>query len=448
MEKKYKHDDAGQKKYLVKRLMHFKMVDSKPIMEQVEELQLIIHEILAEGMQICETFQVAYMIEKLPPKWETFKTYLTHKRKAMKVEDLTVRLRVESTNRQSALATAGSGSGSSEQKVNLAEGSKKRKSHPQGGNNNKPPVKKFAGKCHNCGKMGHKADVCRSKKPDKKGKSQANLAEDDLCAVVSEVNMVGSNPREWYYDTGATRHICSDKGMFTTYQESKSDEKLFMGNSSSSTVEGTGKVILRLTSGKELTLNNVMHVPDIRKNLISGTLLSKNGFGVNFNSDKLVLSKHGVYLGKGYVKDGLVKMNVMTVLPKSDVTASTSMNKNKSIAYVVESFNIWHERLGHVNYKSISRLINMNMIPKCKLSKEKCEVCVQAKLTKSPFPHVERTTEPLGLIHTDLCDLKCVQTRGGKKYFVTFIDDCTRYCYVYLLHSKDEALDKFKEYKL
>lgn len=88
------------------------------------------------------------------------------------------------------------------------------------------------------------------------------------------------------------------------------------------------------------------------------------------------------------------------------------------------------------------------MIPKCKLSKEKCEVCVQAKLTKSPFPHVERTTEPLGLIHTDLCDLKYVQTRGGKKYFVTFIDDCTRYCYVYLLHSKDEALDKFKEYKL
>ena len=102
-------------------------------------------------------------------------------------------------------------------------------------------------------------------------------------------------------------------------------------------------MILRLTSGKELTLNNVMHVPDIRKNLISGTLLSKNGFGVNFNSDKLVLSKHGVYLGKGYVKDGLVKMNVMTVLPKSDVTASTSMNKNESIAYVVKSFNIWHE---------------------------------------------------------------------------------------------------------
>lgn len=41
-----------------------------------------------------------------------------------------------------------------------------------------------------------------------------------------------------------------------------------------------------------------------------------------------------------------------------------------------------------------------------------------------------------------------MQTRGGKKYFVTFIDDCTRYCYVYLLHSKDQALEKFKEFTL
>ena len=45
------------------------------------------------------------------------------------------------------------------------------------------------------------------------------------------------------------------------------------------------------------------------------------------------------------------------------------------------------------------------------------------------------------------CDLKYVQNRGGKKYFVTFIDDCKRYCYVYLLRSKDEALEKFMHYK-
>ena len=448
--RKYKSEDAGSKKYAVAKFLNFKMVDSKPIMAQVEQLQLLVHEILAEGMEICETFQVAAFIEKLPPKWENFKNYLMHKRKAMNVEDLIVRLRVEMSSRQAAKGEP------SEQKVNLAEHQdkgKKRKFQPQNANK-KPQGKKFAGKCHNCNKIGHKADECRSKKVDsKKGKAQANLThdgltEDDLCAIISELNLVGSNPMEWFYDTGATRHICSNRDLFTTYKKSESEEKLFMGNDSTSKVEGVGKVLMRMTSGKDLTLNNVLHVPDIRKNLISGTLLSKHGFGINFVSDKLVLAKNGVFIGKGYVKDGLIKMSLMTLYPRTPVTASDSINKNNTIAYVVESSNIWHERLGHVNYKSIQRLMNMNMIPKYKLSKDKCEVCVQAKLTKRPSPQVERTTEPLGLIHTDLCDLKYVQTRGGKKYFVTFIDDSTKYCYVYLLRSKDEALDKFKEYKL
>ena len=43
--------------------------------------------------------------------------------------------------------------------------------------------------------------------------------------------------------------------------------------------------------------------------------------------------------------------------------------------------------------------------------------------------------------------MKSVQIRGGKKYFITFIDDCTRYCSVYLLRSKDEAIEAFMQYK-
>ena len=68
-------------------------------------------------------------------------------------------------------------------------------------------------------------------------------------------------------------------------------------------------------------------------------------------------------------------------------------------------------------------------------------------MTRSFFKSIERSTEPLGLVHTDVCDLKFVQTRGGNKYFIIFIDDCTKYFYVYLLKSKDEALEKFITYK-
>jgi len=54
---------------------------------------------------------------------------------------------------------------------------------------------------------------------------------------------------------------------------------------------------------------------------------------------------------------------------------------------------------------------------------------------------------PLELIHSDLCEMNGVLTKGGKRYFMTLIDDATRFCYVYLLRTKDEALDYFKIYK-
>ncbi|GJT67365.1 retrovirus-related pol polyprotein from transposon TNT 1-94 [Tanacetum coccineum] len=146
-----------------------------------------------------------------------------------------------------------------------------------------------------------------------------------------------------------------------------------MGNSATADIKGEGDVILKMTSEKELKLTNVLYVLEIRKNLVSGWLLNKFGFRLVFESDKFVLSKNQMYVGRGY-----------------------AMN---------------------------------------------------AKLTRTPFKSVKRTTEPLDMIHTDICDLKSLPTNGGNKYFITFIDDCTKYCYVYLLKSKDEAIDKFVLYK-
>ena len=57
---------------------------------------------------------------------------------------------------------------------------------------------------------------------------------------VSEMNLV-KNTNDWWVDTGATRHICSDKKMFSTYQAVGYVEQLFMRNSSTSKVEGKGK---------------------------------------------------------------------------------------------------------------------------------------------------------------------------------------------------------------
>ena len=71
--------------------------------------------------------------------------------------------------------------------------------------------------------------------------------------------------------------------------------------------------------------------------------------------------------------------------------------------------------------------------------KHKCETCVETKLTRSSFQSIERHIKPLDLIRCDICDLKFVQTRGGNRYFITFVDDSTKYCYVPT--QKNEALE-------
>jgi hypothetical protein len=145
--------------------------------------------------------------------------------------------------------------------------------------------------------------------------------------------------------------------MFSTYQSVKYGEQLFMENSSTSKVEGKGNVVLKMTPGKDLTLKDVLHVPNIHKNLVSGSLLSKNGFQLVFESNKFLLTKSGMLVRKGYLSDGLFKMNVIAIV-------SINENKNKSSAYLLESSDVWHEKLGYVNYGTLHRLINLNLLPK------------------------------------------------------------------------------------
>ena len=73
---------------------------------------------------------------------------------------------------------------------------------------------------------------------------------------------------------------------------------------------------------------------------------------------------------------------------------------------------------------------------------------MQSKQPHKPHKAAEaRNLAPLELVHFDLCEMNGELTKGGKRYFMTFIDDCTRFCYVYLLKTKDEALHYFKVYK-
>ena len=48
------------------------MVDSQTVISQVQNFQIILHDIHSEGMSLSESFQVVALVEKLPPAWKDF----------------------------------------------------------------------------------------------------------------------------------------------------------------------------------------------------------------------------------------------------------------------------------------------------------------------------------------------------------------------------------------
>ncbi|XP_073138013.1 uncharacterized protein [Henckelia pumila] len=209
LEKKYKTEDAGTKKFVVGKFLEFKMVDAKTVISQVQEFQIILHDIMAEGMMISESFQVAALIEKLPPLWKEFKNYLKHKRKEMGLEDLIVRLRIEEDNRKAEIKA---GKMPMEAKANLVEPNAMKKRKKFGKDVMQGKNKKWKGTCWNCGKSNHKAKDCRLPKKDNQYRANVvlhksvpiDLSEIDLSAVIFEANMVDHPKmvyRHWSYTT-------------------------------------------------------------------------------------------------------------------------------------------------------------------------------------------------------------------------------------------------------
>lgn len=79
---------------------------------------------------------------------------------------------------------------------------------------------------------------------------------------------------------------------------------------------------------------------------------------------------------------------------------------------------------------------------------KKCEIRVRAKMTRLPFPKTKRNSNLLKIIHADICELNSIKTKGDNRYFIIFIDDCSRFVHVYLMKNMDESYIMFKSYKL
>jgi hypothetical protein len=181
--------------------------------------------------------------------------------------------------------------------------------------------------CFTCGELGHFSKECPDR-ADRRGRKanngQAHKAVNTVTASKTGDAGYGNPPSvfsvfqssSWWIDTCANVHVCSDINMFSSYQVTR-DSSVMMGNISHASVLGTGTVDLKFTSEKIVQLKNVQHVPSMNNNLVSGSVLLRDGFKIVLESNKVVVSKHGQFIGKGYECGGLFRLSLLDFSNKS-----------------------------------------------------------------------------------------------------------------------------------
>ncbi|XP_070001881.1 uncharacterized protein [Nicotiana sylvestris] len=227
------------------------MVDDKPIMEQVHEYENLTADVLNKVMEMCEILRANVLLENFPPSWSDYRNQLKHKKKNLTLQELINHMRTEEANRLKDKESEWLKNKMKSLSLNSSKANLVKSSHTFVKDRFKGKQKKGQKKCNQTqglsSKNGGKAPV------------QANLTEggDVTVVVVVEANMV-ANKTDWILDTCASRHLCANKELFHDFEESADGECVYMGNSTTARVMGKGKILLKLTFGKTLALNNVL----------------------------------------------------------------------------------------------------------------------------------------------------------------------------------------------
>ncbi|GJV74108.1 retrovirus-related pol polyprotein from transposon TNT 1-94 [Tanacetum coccineum] len=166
--------------------------------------------------------------------------------------------------------------------------------------------------------------------------------------------------------------------------------------------------------------------------------------------------------GKGSFQ---MKNKTCTVIKDDEVMVKSSMTENRMfpvdfscdniyglMSSKEESTDVWHQRYGHLYVKGLQLLVNKEMVKGLPIIKERehtCEGCALGKQARKSFPvaQAKRAEEKLELVHADICGPMKTDSYAGSKYFLLFIDDYSRMCWVYFLTYKSEAFGFFKKFK-
>ncbi|UYV76882.1 K02A2.6-like, partial [Cordylochernes scorpioides] len=297
-------------------------------------------------------------------------------------------------------------------------------------NNRKPAAKVNKEQCRICKKFNHKEKDCYFRNKEKQPPIAFIAEQREEYDKRSSVTFI--------VDSGSTCHMINEEKLLD--HQKKCDVNI--------NVAKKEEVMRAKTSGqfkgRQCNLNEVIFVPELSKNLLLVSSIVNNGGEVNFKGDKVTILKDGKKVLKGdQLDNGLYAVNIEQHFSKQNDSNLTLPSENKT--------QEWHRKLGHIRMQNLRKL--ESLVDGMELNKlenqenDVCEICIMAKQTRKSFGNERsRATRPLEIVHTDLCGPIEPLTHDNKKYIMTFLDDYTHFCYVYLLSNKYEAKEYIKEY--
>lgn len=306
--------------------------------------------------------------------------------------------------------------------------------------------------CKYCGKIGHIKPKCFKLRRDKSQKKKENQEPVSAFLAYSATQV--------FVDSGSSNHMCNNKGLLSNIKDT-SVQVIAAANNQQMISTCTGDLHI-IINKKVRIFNNVMFVPNLSANLLSVSKLCQNGFTVKFNENGCFIYDRdceisGNYLIKAVCSNGIYKLD-------GCVCEGNSLNRMHSLllrdgqespsaavaANASSNVDLWHQRLGHLSIAGMNRLRkHVCGVVFQGEAQSKCEACLKGKLTAESFPKAStsRATQPLQLIHSDVCGPLPVASWGGARYLVTFTDDFTRKSFGYLMKNKSQVFDFFIQFK-
>ena len=193
----------------------------------------------------------------------------------------------------------------------------------------------------------------------------------------------------------------------------------------------------------KIHLRNVLHVLVASKSLVSVNRLTRdNNAFVEFHPDyfsiKEAATKRTILRGKA--EGGLY--------PIKSLPSRTSSNK-QVLGVTKPTTSTWHSRLGHPSTLVISQIVSRHKLSLIHdvNNKHVCDACQQGKSHQLPYPKSTSVSSfPLDLIFSDVWG-PAPTSVGLFQYYVTFIDDFSKFTWIYLIRHKSEVFQCFHDFQ-